>query len=101
LIRIGRRDGRRMNEFDLFFAFRYALGLVCGVYATVRLVTSVWRWHLYLSPARRSTNLMRQYVILHLLRLRVHRFTLELAQIVGLAALFCVLVYLHRTLAAS
>lgn len=87
-----------MNEFDLFFAFRYLLGVVCGIYATVRMVTSVWRWHQHLSPARRSAALARHYLVLHLLRIRVHRFTLELVQIVVLAAVFGYVVYLHRGL---
>jgi hypothetical protein len=86
-----------MSDFDLFFVFRRALAIFCTVYTVVRTTQSIWRWNQYLSPAHRSTNLTRNYLLLHLIRIRVHRFTLELLQIAGLAALFVYLVSIHPT----
>ena len=84
-------------ELDLFFLFRRALVTVCTVYAAVRLGAAAWRWVDYLSGSQRETVLLRRYIIIQLVRLRLHRFTFELAQILVLAAAFLYVVWLHHT----
>ncbi len=85
-------------DIDLFHLFRWMLVVVCTVYATLQLVSSLWGWHEYLSPSKRETAVLRRYVLLQLLRLRVHRFLWELLQIVTLLGALAYLVWLHHTL---
>ncbi|MBN1342952.1 MAG: hypothetical protein JXQ73_09750 [Phycisphaerae bacterium] len=82
--------------FDLFYAWRYMLGVVCTIYAAVRLGQSLWRWQQYLWSGQRSTTLMRHYLVAQLVSVRVHRFTLELAQIAALLAMFGLITWAHR-----
>jgi hypothetical protein len=80
---------------DLFEVWRFILGVVCTVYATVVTVRSLWEWCVYFSGADRSTALMRRYVIVQLLRLSPGRFTWELAQIGFWLSVLIVLLRLH------
>jgi hypothetical protein len=83
-------------ELDLFYLFRYALVLICTVYAALQIASSLWGWHRYLTPSRRETAVLRQYVILQLLRLRVRRFIPDVIQIVLLLGVLGYLVRLHH-----
>ncbi len=87
-----------MAEFDLFFFFRRVLVIVCAVYGVVRFSHSLWRGHRYLSSGRRSTALARDYLLLHLLRVRVHRFSVDLLGIAILTAALIGVIWLHRHL---
>ena len=82
--------------FDLFYTWRYLLAVVCTIYAAVRLGQSLWRWQQYLWSGERSTTLMRHYLLVQFLRLKVHRFTLELFQIGVLLGLFVLISWAHR-----
>ena len=86
----------RTMTFDLFYSWRYLLVVVCTIYWIVRLGQSLWGWYAYLWAGGRSTELTRRYLFVHFLRMRVHRFTLELAQIVVLSVLFAVVTWAHR-----
>ena len=66
---------------DLFELWRLVLGTICTIYATVVMVRSLWRWCVYLSGSDRTISMMRSYMIVQLLRLRLHRFTWEFVQI--------------------
>jgi hypothetical protein len=83
-------------DVDLFQLWRYLLMIFCTVYTIVRTGESFWRWYLYLWSGDRSTTVMRHYLWVQVLRLRVHRFTLELVQIVALSALFLAISWAHR-----
>ena len=83
-------------DVDPFYAWRWLLMVVCAVYAAARTGQSFWRWHAYLWSGDRSAILMRQYLFVQLLRLRVHRFTLELAQIAALLVLLALISWAHR-----
>jgi hypothetical protein len=77
---------------DVFEAWRALLALVCTVYAAVVTGRSCWGWIVYFSGGDRVTSLLRRYTIVQLLRLRVRRFTGELARIgFWLSALVAVL----------
>ena len=81
---------------DLFYFWRWLLVVVCTIYWLVCLGQSLWRWYEYLWAQTRSAALMRRYLVVQFLRVRVHRFTLELVQIVVLLALFAGITWAHR-----
>ncbi len=83
-------------DFDLFYFWRWILVIVCTIYWAVRLGQSLWGWYLYLWADYRPAALMRKYLVIQALRIRVHRFTLELIQIVALLVLFGAVTYAHR-----
>ncbi len=84
------------TNIDLFYFWRWILCVVCTIYWLVRLGQSFWNWYHYLWADARSALLMRKYLVVQVLRLRVHRFTLEALQIVALVALFFAITWAHR-----
>jgi len=82
--------------FDLFYFWRWILVAVCTIYTIVRLGQSLWRWYGFLWSEGRSMALTRHYVFVHFLRLRVHRFTLEVVQIAVLVGLLGAISWAHR-----
>lgn len=83
---------------DLFDLWRWMLGVACTVYAT--MVTLRWAvgWIDYLARPQRGSHLLRQYLLVQLLRVRWWRFRRELAEIVFWAAAFVGLMAAHRRL---
>jgi len=59
---------------DLFDFFRFLLGLIVTVYATVLTLQWLWGWYVWLSGADRYTSLLRRYILLQGLRLRFRTF---------------------------
>jgi len=59
---------------DPFRFFRWLLGLVVTVYATVVTIQSLWGWYVWLAGQDRYTSLIRRYVLVHGLRLRFKAF---------------------------
>lgn len=84
------------GSLDLFQIWRIILSTLCGVYATVVTARSMWGWVVYLSGSDRRTSLMRNYVIVQLLRLRPGQFAGEFTQIGAWFAVLVGLLYLHR-----
>ena len=61
-------------SLDFFDFFRYALGTVATIYATVITLQSMWGWYVWLAGTDRYISVVRQYVIVHGLRLRFRTF---------------------------
>jgi hypothetical protein len=59
---------------DLFDFFRYALGAVVTIYATIITLQSLWGWYVWLAGSDKYIGLVRRYVIVHGLRLRFRAF---------------------------
>ena len=59
---------------DFFQFFRYALGTVVTIYATVVTLQSLWGWYIWLAGSDKYISLVRRYVLLHGLRLRILAF---------------------------
>ncbi|MGD0540918.1 MAG: hypothetical protein ABSB33_05310 [Tepidisphaeraceae bacterium] len=59
---------------DFFEFFRYVLGTVVSIYATVVTLQSLYGWYVYLSGRGRYYSLMRRYIMLQGLRLRIKAF---------------------------
>ena len=83
-------------EMDFFYLFRRLLVVVCTVYAAVRLGQTAIRWHGVLWSGGRKTTVLRHYMMVQLLRVRLRRFTVDLLQIAALAGALAALIYLHR-----
>jgi hypothetical protein len=61
-------------HIDFFDFFRYALGTVVTIYATVVTLQSFYGWYVYLSGQGRYHALIRRYIMLQGLRLRIKAF---------------------------
>jgi len=84
-----------LGDRDLFELWRVVLATICGVYATVVTVRSLWGWTAFLSGSDRTMTLMRSYLVVHLLRLRGGRFARELAWIGSYLAILIGLLFWH------
>src|SRR5262245_8073462 len=83
------------TQLDLFEFFRFILTIACFIYAAVVTIQSVWNWMLYLSGTQRATTLLRRYLIIQLLRLRLRPFAGELVQIAVWTAVLVFLIRMH------
>ncbi|MGD1278158.1 MAG: hypothetical protein ABR964_13175 [Tepidisphaeraceae bacterium] len=63
-----------MPRIDFFHFFRYLLGIVVTVYATVVTLQSLYDWYVYLSGGDKYISMLRRYVIVQGLRLRFRAF---------------------------
>ncbi len=84
--------------FDLFFLWRWMLAVAGGVYTFIKLIQGISRLLAGLEPAGRMDRIKQQYIILHLLRIRVRYFWTELCQIVLLVGLLILIVRMHHYL---
>lgn len=85
-----------LTDRDSFEVYRFLLGTVCTIYALVVTTRSLWDWIVYLSYRDRQTRLLRQYVIVQLLRLRCKRFAGEMAMITLYLFALAAVLYAHR-----
>jgi hypothetical protein len=63
-----------MPDIDLFSFFRYWLGWIVTIYATVITLQSLWGWYVWLAGQDKYIGMLRRYVIVHGLRLRFRAF---------------------------
>ncbi len=87
--------------FDLFDFWRWFLAIACTVYTIIFTVRWAWDWLAYLSSGGRSIAMLRRYIIVQALRLRVRRFQEEGLAIVGWGIVLFVLLMLDGKLMAS
>lgn len=84
---------------DLFDVFRWLLGTVVTVYATVVTCQWIWTWWVWLTRPQagyeRQFALLRRYLMLHGLRLRLARFGGDILVIIGLSIVFLLLFQAH------
>lgn len=83
------------TQFDLFYFFRWWLTIVCFVYALILTGRSLWGWIEFLSRPDRPVTVLRHYVIVQLLRLRVRRFRGELVRITAWTAALVLVIRAH------
>lgn len=84
-----------MRGSDVFHLYRQLLAVIGASYATVRLIQFVWRFELATRSAPRIEALGRRYLTLQLLRVRISRFVVDLAQVAVLAIVLYCLIRLH------
>jgi hypothetical protein len=63
-----------MFEADLFMFFRFWLGWVVTVYATIITAQSLWGWYVWLRGNDKYMTLLRRYLVVHGLRMRFRAF---------------------------
>jgi hypothetical protein len=85
--------------FDLFDLFRWLLGTIVTIYATIVLLQWAWSWWVWLTRPdpgyERHFALLRRYLVIHGLRIRVTRFGVDLLVIIGLCIVFVLLLWAH------
>ncbi len=57
-----------MPDIDFFNFFRYLLGTVVTVYATIITAQSLWNWYVWFQGPDKFITLARRYVIVQGLR---------------------------------
>ncbi len=75
-----------MPDVDYFQLFRWSLGTVVTIYATVITLQSLWGWYVWLAGSDKYMSLLRRYVILQGLRVRIRGFWGDVA----ISGLLCV-----------
>ena len=63
-----------MRQLDFFDFFRWVLGTIVTIYATVITLQSFWGWVVWLSGSDKYVSMLRRYLIIHGLRLRFKTF---------------------------
>jgi hypothetical protein len=84
-----------MPDVDFFNFFRYMLGTIATIYATVLTLQSLWGWYVWLAGQDRYIGLVRRYLIVHGLRLRVKAFWGDVIICVLLGVTFFILWHAH------
>lgn len=87
-----------MPDVDFFNFFRYLLGTVATIYATVLTLQAGWEWFVWLSGADRYVGLVRRYLIVHALRLRFKAFWGDVIICGLLCVVFGILWHAHHVL---
>src|SRR6476619_3408733 len=90
-----------MPDIDFFDFFRYALGWVVTVYATVLTLQSLCGWYVWLAGSDKYIALVRRYVIVHGLRLRFKAFWGDVIICILLCVVFFLLWLAHGQLRAA
>lgn len=80
-----------MPDIDLFNFFRYMLGWVVTIYASIITSQSLYGWYIYLTGSDRYIGLLRRYVIVQSLRLRFKSFRGDLLICILLCVAFALL----------
>ena len=63
-----------MPDVDFFNFFRWVLGTIVTIYATVLTLQSLWGWYVWLAGSDKYISMARRYIVLHGLRLRFKTF---------------------------
>jgi hypothetical protein len=87
-----------MPRIDFFNFFRYALGLVVTVYATVVSLQSLWGWYVMLASQEKYISLLRRYLIVHSLRLRFKTFWGDVIICLLLCVAFLIMWHAHHVI---
>jgi hypothetical protein len=83
------------RHLDLFDFFRWVLGTIVTIYATIITLQSIWGWYVWLSGGDKYMTMLRRYVIVHGLRLRFKTFWGDVIICVLLCIAFMILWRAH------
>jgi len=89
-----------MPDVDFFNFFRMWLGWIVTIYATIITAQSLYSWYIWLAGQDRYIGLVRRYVVVHSLRLRVATFWGDVIVSVLLSVAFLLLWHAHHLLDA-
>jgi hypothetical protein len=85
-----------MIDVDLFSLYRRLLIIACGIYGLFSITQAAIALIGRLFGASRETALLRRYVLVQLLRVRVVRYWRQLLVIATLIASLAVVAWLHK-----
>ena len=85
-----------MPKVDFFDFFRYALGTVVTIYATIVTFQSLWGWYVWLAGSDKYITLVRRYVVVQGLRLRVRPFWGDVLVCILLCVTFLIIWHAHH-----
>jgi hypothetical protein len=85
-----------MPKIDFFDFFRYALGTVATIYATIVTFQSLWSWYVWLAGSDKYISLVRRYVVVQGLRLRIRAFWGDVLICILLTVTFFIIWHAHR-----
>jgi hypothetical protein len=86
-------------HLDFFDFFRWVLGTVVTIYATVVTIQSVYGWWVYLRGEGKYISLVRRYIMLQGLRMRVRTFGGDVLICVMLVVVWILLLRAHQLVA--
>lgn len=87
-----------MPQIDLFQFFRFWLGWVVTIYATILTVQSLYGWYVWLAGEDKYISLLRRYIIVQGLRLRFKTFWGDVLICLLLTVAFCILWRAHHVM---
>src|ERR1700677_3090402 len=85
-----------MPNIDFFDFFRYALGTVVTIYATIVTLQSLWGWYIWLAGSDKYISLVRRYVVVQGLRLRIRAFWGDVLICILLTVAFFIIWHAHH-----
>ena len=88
-----------MRDVDFFNFWRWLLAIVGTVYASVIMFQSLYGWYVWLTGGDKYISLVRQYVIVHGLRLRFKTFWGDVLICVLLCVAFMIMWHAHYVIA--
>lgn len=84
-----------MPGFDAFHFFRYLLAVFVTSYAVIAMGQFVRQWRRDTAAAAREEALLRTYLVVHLLRVRIRPFLRDLLEIAALLVVLLILIWRH------
>jgi len=85
-----------MPDIDFFNFFRWTLGTVVTIYASIVTFQSMYGWYVWLAGANKHISILRRYLIVHGLRLRFATFWGDVIITILLCVVFMLLFRAHR-----
>ena len=85
-----------MPDIDLFSFFRWGLSIVVTIYCTILTLQQAYTWYVWLMTDDRYIALLRQYVIVHGLRMRFMTFWGDVLICGLLCIVFLLLFWAHK-----
>lgn len=87
-----------MPDIDVFNFFRWGLSIVVSVYCVILMAQQGYSWYVWLMTDDRYMSIVRQYVVLHGLRLRFRTFWGDVLICLLLGVVFVLLFHAHRVI---
>ncbi len=84
-----------MPDIDFFNFFRWTLGTVVTIYASIITFQSLYGWYIWLAGADKHISILRRYLIVHGLRLRFATFWGDVLITILLCVVFMLLFRAH------
>jgi hypothetical protein len=82
-------------EIDFFTLWRWLLAVVVTVYSLIIITQTLWSYGVWLSSGDRYTAILRRYLVVQSLRLRLRAFAADLAVCGLLCGALLLLGWLH------